>query len=68
MRVIVPLNVSGSYSYAGTGYANPHALTQIANGISTTTHVPSPNGYLYDTPSGDLEVGQYALQPSGTYI
>jgi hypothetical protein len=25
-------------------------------------------GYLYDTPSGDLEVGDYAVQPSGSYI
>jgi hypothetical protein len=24
--------------------------------------------YLYDTPSGDLEVGDYATQPNGTYI
>ena len=24
--------------------------------------------WLYDTPSGDLELGDYALQPSGTYI
>ena len=32
------------------------------------TWVHSTGQYLYDTPSGDLEVGQYALQPSGTYI
>jgi hypothetical protein len=25
-------------------------------------------GYLYDTPSGDLELGDYAVQPSGSYI
>jgi len=25
------------HSYYGTGYANPHAPTQIANGLSTTT-------------------------------
>src|SRR6266436_6082302 len=25
-------------------------------------------GYLYDTPGGDLEVGDYAVQPSGNYI
>jgi hypothetical protein len=25
-------------------------------------------GYLYDTPSGDLEVGDYALQPNRSYI
>jgi YD repeat-containing protein len=28
----------GSYSYAGTGFANPHAVTQIGNGVSTTTY------------------------------
>jgi hypothetical protein len=32
------------------------------------TWVHSTGQYLYDTPSGDLEVGQYALQPNGTYI
>src|SRR5262245_37525240 len=26
-----------AYSYAGTGYSNPDAPTQIANGVSTTT-------------------------------
>jgi hypothetical protein len=25
-------------------------------------------GYQYDTPSGDLELGEYAVQPSGSYI
>lgn len=24
--------------------------------------------FLYDTPSGELEIGDYALQPSGTYV
>jgi len=32
------------------------------------TLVHSTGQYLYDTPSGDLEVGQYALQPNGTDI
>ena len=32
------------------------------------TWVHSTGQYLYDTASGDLEVGQYALQPNGTYI
>jgi len=27
------------HSYAGTAYANPHAVTQIGNGLSTTTFV-----------------------------
>jgi RHS repeat-associated protein len=39
----VPPDV-GSYSYAGTGYANPHAVTQIANGVSTTTYSYDNNG------------------------
>jgi hypothetical protein len=32
----------------------------------TWVHTKGQN--LYDTPSGDLEVGDYALQPLGTYI
>ena len=36
MRAIVPPD-EGSYSYAGMGYANPHAPTQIADGHSTST-------------------------------
>ena len=32
MRAILPPD-EGSYSYAGIGYANPHAVTQIANGV-----------------------------------
>lgn len=32
------------------------------------TWVHTVGRYLYDTPSGDLEVGDYALQPLGTYI
>ena len=39
MRPIVPPDV-GSYSYAGTGYANPHAATAI-NGV---TYVYDKNG------------------------
>jgi hypothetical protein len=30
--------------------------------------VHTTGGYLYDTASGDLEVGQYAVQPDGSYI
>jgi YD repeat-containing protein len=33
-----------TYSYAGIKYANPHAPTQIANGVSTTTFVYDNNG------------------------
>src|SRR5437773_1564126 len=35
-----------SYSYAGIAYANPHAVTQIANGVSTTTFQYDNNGNL----------------------
>src|SRR5271165_4905385 len=45
MRAIVAPE-EGSYSYAGTGYANPHAVTQIANGLSTTTYAYDNNGNL----------------------
>jgi hypothetical protein len=34
----------GSYTYAGTGYANPHAVTQIATGLSTSTFQFDNNG------------------------
>jgi hypothetical protein len=34
----------GSCSYAGTGYANPHAVTQTATGYSTTTFQFDNNG------------------------
>jgi YD repeat-containing protein len=45
MRAIVPVD-ERSYSYAGIGYANPHAVTQIANGQSTTTYSYDNNGNL----------------------
>jgi RHS repeat-associated protein len=32
------------YTYAGTGYANPDAVTQIANGLSTTTFAYDNDG------------------------
>jgi hypothetical protein len=32
------------------------------------TWVHTTGAYLYDTPSGDLEIGDYAVQPSGSYI
>src|SRR5450631_2277378 len=37
---------ANKYSYAATGYANPDATTQIANGISTTTYGYDNNGNL----------------------
>ena len=45
MRAIVPPD-KGSYSHAGMGYANPHAVTQIATGQSTTTYSYDQNGNL----------------------
>jgi hypothetical protein len=32
------------------------------------TWVHTSGGYLYDTPSGDLEVGDYAVQSDGSLI
>ena len=40
---------TSTYTYAGTGYANPHAATQIANGVSTTTYAYDNNGNLGDS-------------------
>ena len=45
MRAIVAPE-AGSYSYAGTGYANPHAVSQIANAQSTTTYSYDQNGNI----------------------
>ena len=36
----------GSYLYSGIAYANPHAVTQIANGFSTTTYSYDSDGNL----------------------
>jgi len=38
-----------SYIYAETGYTNPHGVTRIATGLSTTTYVYDPNGNLVST-------------------
>src|SRR6266540_3812854 len=35
---------TSTFTYAGTGYANPHAVTQIANGLSTSTFQFDNNG------------------------
>jgi len=45
MRTIAPLDEEPC-SYARTGYASPNAVTQIANGVSTTTLVYDQNGNL----------------------
>ena len=36
----------GSYTYGETGYANPHAVTQVANGLATTTYSYDNNGNI----------------------
>src|ERR1700738_3258846 len=43
MHSMMPKDVS-SCSYLSTGYANPDAVTQIANGLSTTTFQYDNNG------------------------
>src|ERR1700730_14492637 len=42
----------GSYSHAGTGYANPHAVTQIGNGTATTSYSYDNNGNLTSAGTG----------------
>src|SRR5882762_4252381 len=41
-----------SYRYAGMSYANPHAATQIANGLSTTSYAYDNNGNLTSAGNG----------------
>ena len=43
MRTAAP-GASRGYSYGGTAYVNPDAVTQIANGLSTTTFAYDNNG------------------------
>jgi hypothetical protein len=35
------VNLVSKYTYAGTGFANPHAATQIGTGTATTTYAYS---------------------------
>jgi hypothetical protein len=46
-------------------FDKPNAPIPTHEGL-TWDHTDGAN--LYDTPSGDLDVGDYALQPNGTYI
>jgi RHS repeat-associated protein len=46
------VNVASKYTNAGTGYANPHAVTQIGNGVSTTTYAYDNNGNLTSAGTG----------------
>ena len=43
MRAVISPD-GGGYPYAGTSYADPDAVTQIANGLSTTTFTYDNNG------------------------
>src|SRR5260370_5236547 len=43
---------AATYTYAGTGYANPDAVTQIANGLSTTTYSYDNDGNLVSSGNG----------------
>src|SRR5258708_2489075 len=45
MRALTPRRTA-TYPYAGIAYANPHAPTQIANGLSTSTFSYDNNGNL----------------------
>ena len=46
--VVYVWTVTKSYTYASTGYANPDAVTQIGNGLSTTTYAYDNNGNVID--------------------
>jgi YD repeat-containing protein len=49
----LPAGVSTStYTYAGTGYANPHAVTSIGNGLSTTSYAYDNDGNLISAGNG----------------
>ena len=41
-----------SYQYGGMSYANPHAATQIGNGLSTTSYAYDNNGNLTSAGNG----------------
>jgi RHS repeat-associated protein len=46
------VNLASKCTYAGTGYANPHAVSQIGNGLSTTTYAYDNNGNLTSAGTG----------------
>ena len=46
-------------------FSEPNAPIPTHEGL---TWVHTTGGYLYDTPSGDLDVGDYAVQSNGSYI
>ena len=58
-------SASNIYTHAGTGYANPHAVTQIANGLSTTTYSYDNNGNLAQKTADGVTMGFFGLDSSG---
>jgi RHS repeat-associated protein len=46
------VNLISKYTNAGTSFANPHAVTQIGNGVSTTTYAYDNNGNLTSAGTG----------------
>jgi hypothetical protein len=40
-----------TYTYAGIAYANPHAVTQLSSGYSTSTFVYDNDGNVAQTPA-----------------
>lgn len=46
------MHLTSKYTNAGTGYANPHAVTQIGNGTATTTYAYDNNGNLTSAGNG----------------
>jgi YD repeat-containing protein len=51
MRIFGPAE-PGSHPYAGIGYANPDAVTQVGNGLSTTTYAYDNDGNLISSGNG----------------
>src|ERR1700730_16438543 len=49
---IFPLHAAASCPYVWIGYANPDAVTQIGNGLSTTTYAYDNNGNLTSAGTG----------------
>jgi hypothetical protein len=69
-RRATPSDGTNTYAFPGEPEIHAHiaekdAAIPIHQGLAW---LHSIGQYLYDTPSGDLEVGQYALQANGRYI
>jgi hypothetical protein len=55
MRTAAPW-APGGYPYEGIAYANPDAVTQIANGLSTPTYDADGNVVRFTTGSDDRDL------------